>query len=102
MTTPINRTNPHRHWFDTHGVCECGRVSDALGDGGRDHATTPLQTGPWRRVLGFLPRTRPTVEKIQTAYRALARVHHPDRPTGSHESMTILNVARDAAIAAMD
>ena len=54
---------------------------------------------PWREVLQFHPQTKVDADMIQNAYRALAERRHPDKPGGSHESMTELNAARAAAIA---
>jgi hypothetical protein len=50
---------------------------------------------PWREVLD-LPG-RPLPENIEQKYRILARQHHPDNG-GSHEAMSELNAARDAAL----
>lgn len=53
---------------------------------------------PWREVLGFGPVT-PTVEGMETRYRALSRERHPDKEGGSHDAMAELNAARAAALA---
>lgn len=53
---------------------------------------------PWRLVLGFSARSRPTVESVQAAYETLARKWHPDRPGGSTTIMQRINVARDQAM----
>jgi curved DNA-binding protein CbpA len=42
-------------------------------------------------VLGVAPDA--TVDSIRDSYRRLARIHHPDAPTGSAEEMTRLNEA---------
>lgn len=52
----------------------------------------------WRVVLGLPADAQPTSANIETAYRALALVRHPDKPTGSTAMMAELNAARDAAL----
>lgn len=52
----------------------------------------------WRRVLG-LKDLEVGVHMVESAYRELAKRWHPDAPSGSHELMTKLNQARDAALA---
>jgi hypothetical protein len=53
--------------------------------------------GPsWWGVLQV--RAGATVEEIETAYRELAKVAHPDAPTGSHDAMTALNAAREQGL----
>lgn len=52
----------------------------------------------WREVLGFRPDTRVTVSDLDARYRKLAAERHPDKPGGSAEAMTSLNVARDRAL----
>lgn len=50
----------------------------------------------WRAVLGV---TGPaTEEAITSAFRRKAIEAHPDRPGGSHDRMSELNAARDAAM----
>lgn len=50
--------------------------------------------GPsWWGVLQV--RAGATVAEIETAFRALAKVAHPDAPTGSHDAMSALTRARD-------
>jgi hypothetical protein len=51
---------------------------------------------PWRQVFGINGNIdRDTLDR---RYRALASLHHPDAPGGSHEAMAELNAARDEAI----
>jgi curved DNA-binding protein CbpA len=45
------------------------------------------------KVLG-IPHTA-TNDEIESAYRKLAKVHHPDRQGGSVEQMQAINKARD-------
>ena len=52
----------------------------------------------WREVLGFRPDTRVTVSDLDARYRKLAAERHPDKPGGSAEAMSKLNVARDRAL----
>lgn len=39
-----------------------------------------------------------TRDAVKSAYRALASLHHPDKPGGSHEKMAELNAAQEAAL----
>lgn len=50
----------------------------------------------WRAVFGFSVGTRPSVDQVDAAYKALARVKHPD-VGGSDVEMAHLNRARDYA-----
>jgi hypothetical protein len=54
---------------------------------------------PWREVLGIASETTPTLELIQSRYRALVKLHHPDivGDKGSEEFQRIVQ-ARDAAV----
>lgn len=53
--------------------------------------------GPsWWGVLQV--RAGATVEEIEAAYRQLAKIAHPDAPTGSHEAMSALNAAREQGL----
>jgi curved DNA-binding protein CbpA len=47
-------------------------------------------------VLGIEPTG--TRDRIETAFRAQARVLHPDLPNGSNEKMSELNRAREEAL----
>lgn len=53
---------------------------------------------PWRKVFGFEDGIRIIHADIDRRYRDLARHFHPDMKDGSHEAMTQLNAARDAAL----
>jgi hypothetical protein len=57
-------------------------------------ATPPART--WREVLGLVG-LHATAADVDSAFRRLARVKHPDAG-GDVESMTELNLARDAAL----
>lgn len=48
-----------------------------------------------RRILGFEVDEPLTVEKVKQRKQALARVFHPDVPTGSIEQMKRVNLAAD-------
>ncbi|WP_322068959.1 J domain-containing protein [Paraburkholderia bannensis] len=50
----------------------------------------------WREVLGLHSGER-NMDIVRAAYRRLAQKHHPDRPGGSHDTMTELNAALAAA-----
>lgn len=55
---------------------------------------------PWREVFDFFPSDGPQItrEVIESRYRRLASIRHPDKPAGSHEAMAELNRARDEAL----
>ncbi len=50
-----------------------------------------LELVDFYRVLQVDPEAEP--ETIRSAYRTLARLHHPDRPGGSHARMVVVNRA---------
>jgi DnaJ-domain-containing protein 1 len=54
---------------------------------------------PWREVLGIAPESPATLDLIQSRYRALVKLHHPDivGDEGSEEFQRIVQ-ARDAAV----
>jgi hypothetical protein len=51
----------------------------------------------WREVLGFGRGEQVTSADVEQAYRRLAQTRHPDKPTGSAETMAELNQAREDA-----
>jgi hypothetical protein len=60
-----------------------------------------LPVGPqrsWRVVLGLTENDHLNRDAIETRYRALARMKHPDAIGGSHSEMAELNAAREAAL----
>jgi DnaJ-domain-containing protein 1 len=57
--------------------------------------TAGESVGSWWAVLGVDPDW--PLEQIEAAYKQAAKIHHPDRPGGSHEKMTELNRAIDEA-----
>jgi hypothetical protein len=52
---------------------------------------------PWREVLGIEPSQTPTPDLIQSRFRALLKVHHPD-VGGKDEDLLRITQARDAAM----
>jgi hypothetical protein len=54
-------------------------------------------SSPWREVLGIPSEQAPTAELIQSRYRALVKVHHPDVGGKEDEFQRIVQ-ARDAAL----
>jgi hypothetical protein len=60
----------------------------------------PTKSKHWREVLMLdtVPMVNIAPATIQNSYSALARKRHPDVPGGSHELMSELNNARDAAL----
>jgi len=86
---------------------ECIRGIDRYGVGTLDQAFAGYDAlpppgannrPPWRKVLEIAEDAQATSDAVQAAYRAKARVFHPDVPGGSHEAMAMLNEARDAAL----
>lgn len=86
---------------------ECIRGIDRYGVGTLDQAFAGYDAlpppgannrPPWRKVFGFGPEEDISTETIQSAYRELAKLLHPDLQGGSHEAMAMLNEARDAAL----
>lgn len=66
----------------------------------RGYVALPQSTPTdWPSVLG-LDQRRVTRDAIETAYRRLAFIAHPDQG-GSHDQMTRLNTAREAALKAL-
>lgn len=57
------------------------------------------RTKPWREVLGIPLDVIVTPSHINSAWRELARIHHPDKSGGSTERMAEINRARDEALA---
>lgn len=55
------------------------------------------RSADWRTVLCIHPQTNVTPEIIENAFRVLAVRRHPDKG-GSHEMMSELNAAREAAL----
>jgi hypothetical protein len=53
---------------------------------------------PWRDVLGFEGENGVSRERIEHAYKVLARQRHPDTETGSHDAMVELNYAKEQAL----
>ena len=53
----------------------------------------------WAKIMGF--EVPPTVKEIKARYRDLAKLNHPDTPTGSTEKMKLLNAAYEQAMKAM-
>ncbi|WP_246676740.1 MULTISPECIES: J domain-containing protein [unclassified Mesorhizobium] len=58
---------------------------------------------PWQVVMDFMPGDGPQItrEVIESRYRRLASIRHPDKPSGSHAAMAELNAARDEALKAV-
>lgn len=78
------------------------RAVDRYGVGTLDqafagYAALPPVGGDWRTELGFEAGQSVDREAIDSRYRALAAQRHPDKAGGSHDAMTRLNAAREAA-----
>lgn len=59
----------------------------------------PSTQRSWREVLDIVAGSEmPSRERIEEAYRRLARERHPDMPSGSTEAMAELNAARAVAL----
>lgn len=52
----------------------------------------------WRNVFGFGVDQRVTLDMLDSAYKARAKVDHPDIDGGSHDAMAHVNRARDFAL----
>lgn len=52
----------------------------------------------WWEVLQVTANA--SVDQVEAAYRKMAKIAHPDAPTGSHDAMAALNLAREQGIAA--
>lgn len=52
----------------------------------------------WREVFGWDDNGRHYKADIEARYRELSKKAHPDAPGGSHDAMSELNAARDAAL----
>ena len=52
-----------------------------------------------REILGFEPGEPLTAERVHKRKQALAKVFHPDLPSGSAEQMRRINTAADALLA---
>jgi hypothetical protein len=62
----------------------------------RGFETLPESTSNWRTVLGFRPGEHPSIDQIESAFRAEAQVRHPDKG-GNPEQFHALIAAREAA-----
>jgi hypothetical protein len=51
---------------------------------------------PWRQVLGIAPEQTPSIELVESRFRALVKIHHPDTG-GDRDEFEKLQQARDAA-----
>jgi hypothetical protein len=58
----------------------------------------PGAARPWRDVLEFREEAILTRDMIDSRFRRLATIRHPDRPGGSHDAMAELNAAKAAAL----
>jgi DnaJ-class molecular chaperone len=52
---------------------------------------------PWREVLGIPPNVPPTPDLIQSHYRNLVKLHHPDMG-GKEEDFQRIVQAKEAAL----
>lgn len=88
--------------FETYGTCFDGKRVDWFDNFFGGFVATPddpvlrLTSGDWWDTLGIKPDA--DVETIKNAYRALARIHHPD-VGGKAEDMTLINDAYQKAMA---
>lgn len=71
--------------IDRYGV---GTMEQAFAG----YAALPPSTQDWWLILGVAQTA--TLAEIEEAFKALARKHHPDLPSGSHEMMARLTEAR--------
>jgi hypothetical protein len=77
--------------IERYGV---GTIEQALAG----YKALPADTAAdWRSVFGFAKGSRPTIDEVDSAYKAAARQRHPD-VGGSEIEMAHLNRARDYAL----
>jgi hypothetical protein len=74
-----------------------GAVMDRAFAGFAQLPAAIITARPWRDVFRVGPNDHLNADAIETRFRGLARQLHPDLG-GSHESMTELNAAREAAL----
>lgn len=106
LCIPVDRySTPEANLQAIHHVIEARRTEMRHGTLALVRATmTGFRALPapggrhWRNVLELPSDMAATPANIETAYRRLALVRHPDRPTGSTAMMAELNAARDAAL----
>jgi hypothetical protein len=77
--------------IERHGV---GTIEQALAG----YRALPEDTAAnWRAVFGFSKDSRPTIEQLDSAYKAAAKAKHPDQG-GTDLEMAHVNRARDYAL----
>lgn len=77
--------------IERHGV---GTMEQALAG----YKALPADTAAnWRAVFGFAADSTPTLDQVDQAYKAAAKLHHPD-VGGSEINMAHVNRARDYAL----
>lgn len=78
--------------IERYGV---GTIEQALGG----YKALPADTAAdWRAVFGFPKGSRPTLDQLDTVFKSLAKLKHPDIAGGSEMEMAHLNRARDYAL----
>lgn len=86
------------------GHIEALRRCDRYGVGSMEQALAGYKALPadsaadWRAVFGFPAGSRPTVDQVEDAFYAAAKVRHPD-VGGTEEGMQQINRAREFAVA---
>ena len=77
--------------IERYGV---GTIEQALAG----YKALPADTAAnWRAVFGFAAESTPTIEQVDSAYKATAKNHHPDLG-GTDIDMAHINRARDYAL----
>lgn len=76
-----------------------GHILDRAFQGFAQLPAAIITQRPWKEVLQFSAGCDYSREVIEDRYRQLAQTKHPDKASGSHEEMSELNAARDAALA---
>lgn len=74
------------------------RIERARGHSSYRTTTKTVYVGFWQVFLELEGKSKPTKSDVLMSYKRLAMDYHPDKPTGSHQLMQLLNRAKDEAL----